>query len=88
MPLCRKHQDIQKQIQSKGAPEQENPSSIPRMEKIEPESETSANSEKLEDGLTQWLTQWAVARPINQPLTAKHFFIEGMRLEELARLEK
>ena len=85
MPLCRKHQDIQKQIQSKDAPEQENTSSIPSMEKGEPESESSAKIEKQEDGLTQWLTQWAAARPINQPLAAKHFFIEGMRLEELLR---
>jgi phosphatidylserine/phosphatidylglycerophosphate/cardiolipin synthase-like enzyme len=85
MPLCRKHQDVQRQIQSKGEPEQEDTPSVSETEKSEPKNETLANSEKRENGLTQWLTQWAAARPINQSLTAKHFFIEGMRLEELAR---
>ena len=85
MPLCRKHQEIQKQIQAKGEIEQENTSSIQGIEKEEPETKTSSSSEKRDDGLIQWLTQWAAARPINQSLASKHFFIEGMRLEELAR---
>jgi phosphatidylserine/phosphatidylglycerophosphate/cardiolipin synthase-like enzyme len=85
MPLCRKHQDIQREIQAKGELEQENTSIIPEMKKGEPENEATANSEKQENGLIQWLTQWVAARPINQPLAAKHFFIDGMRLEELVR---
>jgi phosphatidylserine/phosphatidylglycerophosphate/cardiolipin synthase-like enzyme len=85
MPLCRKHQDVQRQIQSKGELEQDNISVVPETQKEELETQKKPSAEKREDGLTQWLTQWASARPINQPLAAKHFFIEGMRLEELAR---
>lgn len=85
MPLCRKHQDIQRQIQTKNEEQQKNTTIKPETQKVETETKTSTNSEKQGDHLTQWLTQWAAARPINQPLSAKHFFIEGMRLEELAR---
>ncbi len=41
--------------------------------------------DKVEDSLIQWLIQWAAARPIELALESKHFFLEGMRLEELAR---
>ena len=40
---------------------------------------------RIEDPLIQWLVQWAAARPIDLALESKHFFLEGMRLEELAR---
>lgn len=85
LPLCRKHQDIQRQIQAKAKLEQEAKLSTAETKKVEPKPSSSADLEKQEDSIIQWLLQWVAARPINQPLTAKHFFIEGMRLEELAR---
>jgi phosphatidylserine/phosphatidylglycerophosphate/cardiolipin synthase-like enzyme len=85
MPLCRKHQDIQRQIQAKTKLEQEAPLSTKETKTVEPEPNAIDNSEKREDALIQWLIQWVAARPINQPIVTKHFFIEGMRLEELVR---
>ena len=35
--------------------------------------------------LIQWIIQWVNARPINFDIKSKHFFLEGMRLEEFAR---
>jgi phosphatidylserine/phosphatidylglycerophosphate/cardiolipin synthase-like enzyme len=92
MALCRKHQEVQKQIRAKAETDQKtNEKHVTEVKtslKIDtevPESLTEKESiESAKDSLVQWLIQWASARPINQPLTAKHFFIEGMRLEELA----
>lgn len=82
MALCRKHQKIQKQIQTKKDAEQKN---------IEGESKQACNqevmipSEKNEDVLIKWLVQWASERPVNLSIESKQFFIEGLRLDELAR---
>jgi phosphatidylserine/phosphatidylglycerophosphate/cardiolipin synthase-like enzyme len=85
MPLCRKHQDIQRQIQVKNEVQQDSTQQIQEANKAELETSNTVSTEKQDDLLFQWLTQWVTARPINQPISAKHFFIEGMRLEELAR---
>ncbi len=93
MALCRKHQEIQKQAKAKEESEQK-AGIIQRETKFSSKTETKATDmqsqkkvfpEKAQDSLIQWLTQWVAARPINQPLASKHFFAEGMRLEELAR---
>jgi phosphatidylserine/phosphatidylglycerophosphate/cardiolipin synthase-like enzyme len=40
---------------------------------------------KIENELIQWLTKWVTDKPINITLDSKHFFLEGMRLEEFTR---
>jgi hypothetical protein len=40
---------------------------------------------KNEDALIQWLIQWVSDKHIDIAVESKHFFLEGMRLEELAR---
>jgi hypothetical protein len=93
MALCRKHQEIQKQVKAKEESQQtanQKPDSAVKAS-LKAEIKTSEYRSQVEstdndkDSLVQWLIQWASARPINQPLAAKHFFIDGMRLEELAR---
>lgn len=93
MALCRKHQEIQKQIKAKTETEQ-------KAKAVSVEGKTSSNvdtkasetrdlesstSDRVQDSLIQWLVQWAFARPINLSLESKQFFTEGMRLEEFAR---
>ena len=41
--------------------------------------------ERVQDTLIQWLIQWVAAKPINLAVESKQFFLEGIRLEELAR---
>ena len=94
MPLCRKHQEIQKIAQERLTKAEQKANSR------EPEPKTAIKVDakgselpvqkapipnRLEDTLIQWLVQWATARPINLSVESKHFFLEGMRLEELAR---
>jgi hypothetical protein len=89
MALCRKHQDIQKQIRSKAETEQKTNSK-------EPEVKTTSNieskkpeipiqkaniSEKSEDTLIQWLIQWANDKKVD--LESKQFFL-GSKLGRLA----
>jgi hypothetical protein len=93
MALCSKHREIQKQIKEKTESEQKaNSKSIAETKavtKVDTIASVSQNQKEstddAKDSLIQWLIQWVAARPINQPLVSKHFFIEGMRLEELAR---
>jgi hypothetical protein len=94
MALCRKHQEIQKQIKAKAeseqktnkieAPEDKAPS---RVETKASETQVQKNAilDRVQDSLIQWLTQWVNARPISLELESKHFFLEGMRLEEFSR---
>jgi hypothetical protein len=93
MPLCRKHQEIQKQAKAKADLEQKTDKvsienkSPSKVEKKEPETQVQKNniSEKVQDTLIQWVTEWVNAEPINVELESKHFFLEGMRLEEFSR---
>ena len=93
MALCRKHQEIQKQIRAKTETEQKTNSitiETKTTSNVESkESETSVQKapipEKVDDTLIQWLIQWALAKPINLAVESKQFFLEGLRLEELAR---
>ena len=41
--------------------------------------------EKVDDTLIQGLIQWVASKPINLAVESKQFFLEGLRLEELAR---
>lgn len=98
MALCRKHQEIQKiaiarQKEQKAESEQKTNESIKQV-KIPSKVDTDASGpqvqhktipEKVDDSLIQWLTQWVNARPINWESNSKHFFLEGMRLEEFSR---
>jgi hypothetical protein len=93
MALCRKHQEIQKQAKAKADSEQKTDEvltedKIPsKVDKKEPEAQIQKNniSEKAQDSLIQWLTEWVNVEPINVELESKHFFLEGMRLEEFSR---
>jgi hypothetical protein len=93
MALCRKHQEIQKQAKAKADSEQKTEKvstegKIPsKVDRKEPESKVQKNniSEKTQDNLIQWLTEWVNAEPIKVELESKHFFLEGMRLEEFSR---
>jgi hypothetical protein len=87
MALCRKHQEIQKQIKAKAESEQKPNQEIPSGKtnsKAETEPPLQAAA-KVQDSLIQWLTQWVNARPITWDMDSKHFFLEGMRLEEFSR---
>jgi hypothetical protein len=93
MALCRKHQEIQKQIRAKAEAEQKTnsmtteskiTSNIESKETKTPIQKASI-SEKIEDPLIQGLIQWASTKPINLALESKQFFLEGLRLEELTR---
>ena len=94
MALCRKHQEIQKQIKAKAESEQKtNEIEVPdtnapsRVDTKASETQVQKNTipDKVQDSLVQWSTQWVNARPINLELESKHFFLEGMRLEEFSR---
>jgi hypothetical protein len=93
MSLCRKHQDIQKQVKAKAEAGQKSvelltaPKSTIKVVVKDPEVkvESTAMPEKVQDSLVEWLTQWVDVRPISFELISKHFFLEGMRLEEFAR---
>jgi phosphatidylserine/phosphatidylglycerophosphate/cardiolipin synthase-like enzyme len=93
MPLCRKHQKIQKLAQERQAKSEQKTKLKEEPEVVsniinQPEEtpiQKASTPTKSEDSLIQWLIQWAAARPINLSLESKHFFAEGMRLEELAR---
>ncbi len=93
MALCRKHQEIQKQIKAKADTEQKpnvvatesKTTSNDRLKKHLKQSSKDTISEKVQDSLIQWIIQWVNAKPINFELESKHFFLEGMRLEEFSR---
>jgi hypothetical protein len=42
-------------------------------------------SDTIQDSLIQWIVQWVNPRPISFDVKSKHFFLEGMRLEEFTR---
>ena len=94
MPLCRPHQKIQKIAQSRQSDSEQNKDTKVLASKtttkvnekvIEKPVQNEPIPEKAEDTLVHWLIQWAAARPINLSVESKHFFVEGMRLEEFAR---
>lgn len=95
MALCRPHQDIQKKIaQERQANSEQKANSRESEPKTTSKVDAKASEipvqkipipDKVEDSLIQWLVQWAVTRPINLAVESKHFFLEGMRLEEFAR---
>jgi phosphatidylserine/phosphatidylglycerophosphate/cardiolipin synthase-like enzyme len=93
MPLCRKHQEIQKQIKAKAENEQKSavtsvPKTISSVEDKKPEIQIKKEEPiplKTEDALIQWLVQWASSKPVNLAVESKQFFLEGLRLEELTR---
>lgn len=92
-PLCRKHQDIAKMAAARLANSgQETPSKEPEpitnfnLVANAPEPQPiQGSSPKSVDILIQWLVQWVSDKPVSLSLEARHFFLEGMRLEELAR---
>jgi len=95
MALCRKHQEIQKQIKEKTEAEQKTntitqeskPSTKSNSDDKVSETQVQKTpiSDKVQDSLIQWLTQWVNARPISFEAESKHLFLEGMRLEEFVR---
>lgn len=92
MSLCRKHQEIQKQIKAKTESEQKSveqpidPKNAKILSKeLAKKTEGVVVTEKTQDSLIEWLSQWVIARPISFDIMSKHFFLEGMRLEEFAR---
>jgi phosphatidylserine/phosphatidylglycerophosphate/cardiolipin synthase-like enzyme len=93
MSLCRKHQEIQKQIRVKTETEQKTKSTT-----VESKTTSNATSkeseipvqktpipEKVDDPLIQGLFEWVASKPINTTIESKQFFLDGLRLEELAR---
>ena len=93
MALCRKHQEIQKQIKGKAETKQ-------KLNVVTVESKTISDvdakasetqvqktsiSDRVQDSLIQWIAQWVNARSISLDVKSKHFFLYGMRLEEFTR---
>ena len=60
---------------------EEKQKSVPETKQVQEQKPTKIEN----DELIQWLVHWTNERPINQPIEAKHFFLEGMRLEEFTR---
>jgi hypothetical protein len=93
MALCRKHQEIQKQVRAKTEAEQKTKSvaietkttSNIKSKEIETPIQKAPIPEKVEDTLIQGLFQWVASKPINTAIESKQFFLEGLRLEELTR---
>jgi len=88
MALCRKHQNIQKQIKEKAETEQKtntttqesktvsNPDAIALLT----QAQKIPIPDRIQDGLIQRLTQWVNARPNSFVAESKHLlFLEGMR---------
>jgi hypothetical protein len=92
MALCRKHQEIQKQIRAKTEIEQKTKST-----RIEPKTTSNITSKESEtpvqktpipekvDTLIEGLFEWVASKPISTTIESKQFFLDGLRLEELAR---
>jgi|WetSurMetagenome_2_1015567.scaffolds.fasta_scaffold20812_3 hypothetical protein len=93
MALCRKHQEIQKQIKAKAETAQKpdvvtvEPKTIPDVDVKASEThvQNTSLSDNVQDSLIQWVVQWVNARPISFDVKSKHLFLEGMRLEEFTR---
>ncbi len=93
MPLCRKHQEIQKiakarlaESEQRAPPKEAEPTINSSVAERAPEIPFVQNSPvKSEDTLLQWLAHWAADKPINLSMESKQFFLSGMELEELAR---
>ena len=90
--LCRKHQDIAKlaaarlaESETKTSPKEPEPKIKPDVVAKPPEIPVQTQPAGSEDALIQWLVQWVSDKPIDLAVESKHFFLEGMRLEELAR---
>lgn len=91
-PLCRKHQEIQRIAQARLSDSEQRTDSKEAEPKINssvvvktPESPVQSSPAKSEDTLIQWLVQWVADKPISLAMESKHFFLAGMRLDELAR---
>jgi len=91
-PLCRKHQEIAKKAKARLAESEQKASSMEPEPKTDfgvvvraPEIPVQTQPAKSEDALIQWLVQWVADKPIDFATESKHFFLEGNRLEELAR---
>jgi phosphatidylserine/phosphatidylglycerophosphate/cardiolipin synthase-like enzyme len=109
MPLCRKHQEIQKIAKARSAESERKPAPVrePEVKPVsavvpkpaptvvsqaisnvvfKPQEILNQNSQsKSQDALIQWLIQWTAEKHIDIAVESKHFFLEGMRLEELSR---
>ncbi len=91
MALCRKHQEIQKQIKAKAETEQKTNSIIPKSNPTSDiktkTAETQKNLvlERTQDSLIQWVLQWVNERPLSFNVESAHLFLEGMRIEEITR---
>jgi phosphatidylserine/phosphatidylglycerophosphate/cardiolipin synthase-like enzyme len=109
MPLCRKHQEIQKIAKARLAESEQKPAPVrdPEVKPVSvvvPKSATTVTPQaipivvskpqevltqnlqsKSQDALIQWLIQWTTEKHIDIAVESRHFFLEGMRLEELAR---
>lgn len=88
MSLCRKHQEIQKQIKAKSETEFK-PNVKSKSEPIAGKNviTTSISSTMAypQETLIKWLTEWVIGKPIHLSIEGKQFFVAGMELEELAR---
>lgn len=90
MALCRKHQEIQKQIRAKAEIEQKTNSKTleskitSNIESKKPEMHVQKvpNPEKIEDTLIQWLIQWANDKKIDFAAESKQIFL-GSKLGRL-----
>jgi hypothetical protein len=84
MALCRKHQEIQKQIRAKDNEQKatESKNSIDNKNAITPSVNEAVKSQ---DALTKWVAEWVVGKPIKLSAESKQFFVAGMELEEFAR---
>ncbi len=95
MALCRPHQDIQRKIAHERQAESEqktDPITIAtkttsnvKTKELEISVQKEPILQKVGDTIIQGLIQWASTKPINLALESKHFFLEGLRLEELTR---
>jgi hypothetical protein len=85
MGLCRKHQEIQKQIRAKVDSEQKATESKNPIDNKNVVNPSINEAVKSQDALTKWVAEWVVGKPINLSGESKQFFVSGMELEEFAR---
>ena len=81
MALCRKHQEIQKQIKAKAETEQKTNVVTVESKSIsdvddkasETQVQKTSISDRVQDSLIQWIVQWVNARPINLDVRIEAF---------------
>jgi phosphatidylserine/phosphatidylglycerophosphate/cardiolipin synthase-like enzyme len=91
-PLCREHQEIEKQAreclansEQKTHSKEPEPKTNSSVVAKAPEIPVQNSPAKSEDTVIQWLVQWVADKPISLSLESKQFFLSGMELEALPR---